>query len=64
MNEVNTFIEENSALVNKDELYQMYRLVVNDAPYSFLYINTNAKDVNRMFFIRFEKALKIEQTQD
>ena len=49
MNEVSSFIEDNSALVNKDELYQMYRLAVNDAPYSFLYINTNAKDVNRMF---------------
>ena len=63
INEVNSFIEENSALVNKDELYQMYRLAVNDAPYSFLYINTNAK-VNNMLFIRFEKALKIEEARD
>ena len=59
MNEVNSFLEENSALVNKDELYEMYRLAINDAPYSFLYINTNAKDINRMFFIRFEKAMTI-----
>ncbi|CAE7941936.1 unnamed protein product [Symbiodinium sp. KB8] len=59
MNEVNSFLEENSALVNKDELYEMYRLAINDAPYSFLYINTNAKDTNRMFFIRFEKAMTI-----
>ena len=59
MNEVNSFLEENSALVNKDELYEMYRIAINDAPYSFLYINTNAKDVNKMFFIRFEKTMTI-----
>ena len=59
MNEVNSFLEENSALVNKEELYEMYRIAINDAPYSFLYINTNAKDINRMFFIRFEKAMTI-----
>ena len=64
MNEVNAFIEENSALVDKDELYEMYRIAVNDAPYSFLYINTNAKDVNKMFYVRFEKLLKIEHSLD
>ena len=59
MNEVNSFLEENSALVDKKALYDMYQQAVNDAPYSFLYINTNAKDVNNMFFIRFEKRFEI-----
>ena len=59
MNEVNSFLEENSALVDKKALYDMYQQAVNDAPYSFFYINTNAKDVNNMFFIRFEKRFEI-----
>ena len=60
MNEVNSFLEENSALVDKKALYDMYQQAVNDAPYSFFYINTNAKDVNNMFFIRFEKRFEID----
>ena len=35
MNEVNSFLEENSALVDKKSLYDMYQQAVNDAPYSF-----------------------------
>ena len=50
MNEVNAFIEENSALVDKKSLYDMYQKAVNFAPYSFFYINTNANDVSNMFF--------------
>ena len=61
MNEVNAFLEENSALVNKQQLYEMYQLAINDAPYSFLYINTNAKDANNMFYIRFEKVLRTDE---
>ena len=59
MNEVNSFLEKNSALVDKKSLYDMYQQAVNDAPYSFLDLNTNAKDVNNMFFIRFEKRFEI-----
>ena len=32
MNEVNAFLEENSALVNKQQLYEMHQLAINDAP--------------------------------
>ena len=35
MTEVNSFLEENSALVDKKTLYDMYQQAVNDAPYSF-----------------------------
>ena len=59
MNEVNSFLGENSALVDKKALYDMYQQAVNDAPYSFFYINTNAKDVNNMRFIRLEKRFEI-----
>ena len=43
VNEVNSFLEENSALVDKRTLYDMYQQAVNVAPYSFFYINTNGK---------------------
>ena len=49
MTEVNSFLEENSALVDKKTLYDMYQQAVNDAPYSFFYINMNSKDINKMF---------------
>ena len=59
MNEVNSFLEENSALVDKKALYDMYQQAVNFAPYSFFYINTNAKDVNNVFFINFQQKFEI-----
>ena len=62
MNEVNAVIEENSALVDKKSLYDMYQQAVNDAPYSF-YMNTNAKDVSNMFFVRFEKRFEIDNDE-
>ena len=46
-------IEENSAIVDKQQLLDMYHQAVNDAPYSFFYVNMNAKDINKMFHIRF-----------
>ena len=63
MNEVNSFLDENSALVDKATLYNMYQQAVNDEPYSFFYINTNAKDVNKMFYIRFEKRFEIDNDE-
>ena len=59
MNEVNSFLEENSALVDKKALYDMYQQAVKFAPYSFFYINTNAKDAHNMFFINFQQRLEI-----
>ena len=52
MTEVNSFLDENSALVDKKTLYEMYQQAINDAPYSFFYINMNSKDTNKMFYIR------------
>ena len=54
-----SFIEENSAIVDKQQLLDMYHQAVNDAPYSFFYVNMNAKDINKMFHIRFEQAFQI-----
>ena len=55
MKEVNSFLEENSALVDRQTVYDMYQQAVNFAPYSFFCINTNAKDVNNMFYINSEQ---------
>ena len=54
-----SFIEENSAIVDKEQLLNMYHKAVDDKPYSFFYVNMNSKDVNNMFYVRFEKAFKI-----
>ena len=53
-----SFIEENSAIVDKEQLLNMYHKAVDDAPYSLFYVNMNSKDVKNMFSVRFEKAFK------
>ena len=58
--ELMSFIEENSAVLDKERLLQMYHTAVGDAPYSFMYVNMNSKDINKMYYIRFEKAFKIK----
>lgn len=57
--ELDSFVEENSALLDKKTLLEMYKQATRE-PYSFFYININSKDINKMFFIRFEKAFQLE----
>ena len=64
MSEVQAFIDENSALVAKKTLYDMYQQAVNDAPYSFMYIDCNSQDINRTFYIRFEKAFILDDGEN
>ena len=45
---------------NKDTLFGMYKLAIEDQPYSFLYIDLTSKDINKTFHIRFDKVLKIK----
>ena len=61
VSELMSFIEENSAIVDKEQLLNMYHKAVDDKPYSFFYVNMNSKDVNNMFYVRFEKAFKINK---
>ena len=61
ISELMSFIEENSAIVDKEQLLNMYHKAVDDKPYSFFYVNMNSKDVNNMFYVRFEKAFKIKK---
>ena len=58
--ELMSFIEVNSAIVDKQQLLDMYHQAVNDAPYNFFYVNMNAKGINKMFHIRFEQAFQIK----
>ena len=53
------FLEENSAVVGKKELFEIYKLAT-DEPYSFLYINLRASKVNEMYHIGFNKKIIIE----
>ena len=53
-----TLIEELAGLTGKKELLEMYNLATEEQ-YSFLYINLMNK-LEDMFYIRFDKKLKIE----
>ena len=54
-------INEFSALVeDKKEMMNIYKQAVEDKPYSFLYINLKAKNINEMFHIRFEQYIILE----
>ena len=55
------FLDEVSALVNKKALLQMYELATAE-PYSFLYVKMTSKKKDKMFMIRFDKYLQVEDT--
>jgi hypothetical protein len=57
--DLQTFIDEVSAIVDKKSLLEMYNLATN-APYSFLYCKLTSKDKNRIFMIKFDQYLVIE----
>ena len=54
--ELESLLEEVSAVYDKKTLMQMY-LLATDEPYSFWYILLTAKKRDDMFFLRFEKKL-------
>ena len=60
MKEVDTFIEEQSALVDKKTLYEIYRLATEES-YSFLFVKLRESDVNKIFMVRLEKFIHINQ---
>ena len=59
MSEVDTFIMEQSALVDKQTLMKIYQMAVNDQPFSFLFVKLRESDVNKIFMVRFEKEIRI-----
>ena len=54
MREVDAFIEENSALVDKHRLYELYQQAVNFKPYSFFFIKLRSQDINNMCHINLD----------
>ena len=63
MVEVDTFVMEQSALVDKKTLYEIYKLAVNDKPYSFLFVKLRESDLNKIVMIRMEKEIHIDESQ-
>jgi ABC-type cobalamin/Fe3+-siderophores transport system ATPase subunit len=57
--DLETFIEEVSAVVDKKTLMDIYNMATSE-PYSFLYVNLRAKTKNDIFHIRFDKKIEIE----
>ena len=53
-----TFIDEVSAMLDKKTLMDIYNLATSE-PFSFLYVNLRAKTKNDVFHIRFDKKIKI-----
>ena len=54
------FINEVSALIDKKSLLEMYNLATNE-PYSFLYCKLTSKDRNKTFMIKFQQYLMIDE---
>jgi len=48
MAEVDAFVQEQSALVEKNTVYQIYQLATEDKPYSFLFVKLCESDVNKI----------------
>ena len=63
MAEVDAFVQEQSALVDKNTVYQIYKLATEDKPYSFLFVKLRESDVNKIFMIRMEKEIHIDNSQ-
>ena len=57
--ELDTFIQEQSALIDKKTMLEIYRTAVDGQPYSFLFVKLRESDINKIFMIRFEAEIHI-----
>ena len=57
--DLDTLIEEVSAVLDKKTLLQLYNLATSE-PHSFLYVKLTASNKNDMFYINLNKKLVIE----
>ncbi len=58
--EIESLLEELSALYPKQILHEMYETAINDEDYSFWFINLVAKKKEDMFFIHFDHKMVYE----
>ena len=55
MAEVDAFVQGTvELLVDKNTVYQIYKLATEDKPYSFLFVKLRESDVNKICMIRME----------
>ena len=64
MAEIETFVMEQSALVDKNTLYKIYKTATDGKPYSFLFVKLRERDVNKIFMVRMEKEIHISNEQN
>ena len=57
--DLEAFINEISALIDKKSLLEIYKLATLEQ-YSFLYCKLTARDINKTFTIKFNQYLTIE----
>ena len=57
--ELDTFIQEQSALIDKKTINEIYR-VATEEPHSFLFVKLRESDVNKIFMKRFEAEIHIQ----
>ena len=60
--ELQSFLEENGALIEKQELLEIYKMATKEQ-FSFLYINLAARDISEMFYQNFNRVIEIEDEQ-
>ena len=58
--EIQSLMEELSALYSPNILHEMYQAAISDEDHSFWYINLVAKRTDDMFFVRFEHKMVYE----
>jgi hypothetical protein len=61
--DLETLIEELSALYPKKTLLELYNMATSE-PHSFLYINLVAKDKKDMFYMNFDRKLVVDSDED
>ena len=59
--DLETFIEEVSAIYDKKTLLELYNTATSE-PYSFLYVNLRAKDKDDMFYMNFDRKLTVDNS--
>jgi hypothetical protein len=57
--DLESIVEELSAVADKKTLLDIYNAATSQ-PFSFLYVNLVAHDKNKMFYVKFEKQIEIE----
>ena len=61
--DLDTFIEEVSAVYDKKTLLQLCNIATSE-PHSFLYVKLTAKKKDDMFYMNFDRRLEIEEGED